>query len=190
MKRASKTFSVIIAVPSETAARAIANGCRSVGKPGKGSVETSKARSLRWVRTVKPSSSGSTSAPAETSLSRTRSRWPVTPPLMCRSPPAIAVAKTHVPATIRSVTVRCSTGCSRSTPSITRVEVVIPSIWAPIATSIWHRSVISGSRATLSITVLPEASTAAISRFSVAPTEGKSSHRFAPRSWSGTSATT
>ena len=34
MNRASKTFSVIIAVPSPTAASAIANGCRSVGKPG------------------------------------------------------------------------------------------------------------------------------------------------------------
>ncbi len=110
---------------------------------------------------------------------------------MCRSPPAIAVANTQVPATMRSVTVRCSTGCSPSTPSITRVEVEIPSMSAPIETSIWHRSMISGSRATLSITVLPLASTAAISRFSVAPTEGKSSHRLAPtRRLPGTSATT
>ena len=100
---------------------------------------------------------------------------------MCSSPPAIAVANAQVPATIRSVTVACSTGCSRSTPSTTRVEVPIPSMRAPIATSIWHRSMISGSRATLSITVVPLASTAAITRFSVAPTEGKSSHRLAPR---------
>ena len=34
MNLASKTFSVIIAVPDETAASAIANGCRSVGNPG------------------------------------------------------------------------------------------------------------------------------------------------------------
>ena len=34
MNRASKTFSVIIAVPSLTAASAIANGWRSVGNPG------------------------------------------------------------------------------------------------------------------------------------------------------------
>ena len=32
--RASKTFSVIIDVPSATAASAIAIGCRSVAKPG------------------------------------------------------------------------------------------------------------------------------------------------------------
>ena len=33
-KRASKRFSVIIAEPSATALQAMANGCRSVGKPG------------------------------------------------------------------------------------------------------------------------------------------------------------
>ena len=66
----------------------------------------------------------------------------------------------------------------------------MPSIWAPISTSISHRSMISGSRATLSMTVVPSASTAAISRFSVAPTLGKSSQRFAPVSRPGTSATT
>ena len=68
---------------------------------------------------------------------------------MSSSPPAIAVAKTQVPVTIRSVTVLCSTGCNRSTPSIERVEVEIPSIRAPMLTSIWHRSMISGSRASL-----------------------------------------
>ena len=49
---------------------------------------------------------------------------------------------------------------------------------------------ISGSRATLSMTVVPSASTEAISRFSVAPTLGKSSHRFVPVSRPATSATT
>ena len=34
MNRASKTFSVIIAVPVDDRGEAIANGCRSVGKPG------------------------------------------------------------------------------------------------------------------------------------------------------------
>ena len=102
----------------------------------------------------------------------------------------MALAKTQVPVTIRSVTVVCSTGRSRSTPSMTRVEVEIPSIRAPIATSISHRSMISGSRATLSMTVVPCAITAAITRFSVAPTEGKSSQRLAPRRPPGTSATT
>ena len=111
----------------------------------------------------------------------TRSRWWATPLRTVTSPPAIAVANAQVPATIRSVTVACSVGCIRSTPSTTRVDVPIPSIRAPIEPSIWHRSTISGSRATLSITVVPSASTAAITRFSVAPTDGKSSQRLAPR---------
>jgi len=42
------------------------------------------------------------------------------------------------------------------------------------------RSTISGSRAALSITVTPSASTDAMSRFSVAPTLGKSRKTFAP----------
>ena len=57
----------------------------------------------------------------------------------------------------------------------------MPSIWAPIATSILHRSTISGSRAALSMTVVPLASTAAVRMFSVAPTLGKSSQIVAPR---------
>ena len=55
------------------------------------------------------------------------------------------------------------------------VDVPAPSMRAPMATSIEQRSTISGSRAALSITVVPLASTAAITRFSVAPTDGKSS---------------
>ncbi len=47
----------------------------------------------------------------------------------------------------------------------------MPSMRAPIATRQSARSVISGSRAALISTVSPSASVAAISRFSVAPTE-------------------
>ena len=56
----------------------------------------------------------------------------------------------------------------------------MPSICAPICTSMVQMSTISGSRAALSMTVVPLASTAAMSRFSVAPTLGKSSHTVAP----------
>ena len=56
----------------------------------------------------------------------------------------------------------------------------MPSIRAPISTSIVQRSTISGSRATLSTTVVPCASVAAMTRFSVAPTLGKSSHSGVP----------
>ncbi len=76
------------------------------------------------------------------------------------------------------------------TPCTVSVEVETPSILAPIWPRRSQRSVISGSRATLSMTVVPSASTAAISRFSVAPTLGKSSQRLAPRSRWDTSATT
>ena len=47
----------------------------------------------------------------------------------------------------------------------------MPSICAPIATSKLHRSTISGSRAALNNCERPVASTAAISAFSVAPTD-------------------
>ena len=47
----------------------------------------------------------------------------------------------------------------------------IPSIFAPIATSRLHRSTISGSRAALNNSLRPLASKAAISAFSVAPTD-------------------
>ena len=61
---------------------------------------------------------------------------------------------------------------STSTPSISIVLVPAPSMRAPIAARKLAMSAISGSRAALSITVVPRASTAAIIRFSVAPTLG------------------
>ena len=61
------------------------------------------------------------------------SRWSERPPCTVRSPPAIAAANAQVPATIRSETVSCCTGRSRSTPCTTSVEVEMPSIWAPIS---------------------------------------------------------
>lgn len=70
------------------------------------------------------------------------------------------------------------------------VELPAPEIRAPIPRSIMQMSTISGSRAALSITVSPRASTAAITRFSVAPTLGKSSRISAPCSPSGASAMT
>ena len=53
-------------------------------------------------------------------------------------------------------------------------------MWAPMPVSMAQMSTISGSRAALSISVTPLASTAAMSRFSVAPTLGKSSQIVAP----------
>jgi hypothetical protein len=101
----------------------------------------------------------------------------------------MAAAKAHVPATIRSGTIECVVGDSASTPSTASVDVPRPSIFAPICCSIWHRSTISGSRAALSMTVVPVASTAAIRMFSVAPTLGKSSQTVVPVSPCGALAT-
>ena len=97
------------------------------------------------------------------------------------SPPVIAAAIISEPASIRSGITRCSAPCRRSTPSISITWVPAPEIRAPIAVSIRARSCTSGSRAAFSIVVRPRARTAAIMMFSVAPTEGESSHTRAPR---------
>jgi len=134
----------------------------------------------RVIVTRKPSGTASTAAPAVISLSSAISRWLTGTPCTVTSPRVIAAANAQVPATMRSPTVRCSTGRSTSTPSTISWDVPAPPIRAPIAVSIAQMSTISGSRAALSISVTPLASTAAISRFSVAPTLGKSSQMVAP----------
>ena len=70
-------------------------------------------------------------------------------------PPAIAVAKTQVPATIRSVTVRVlDRARAARRPATVSVEARDPlDLRRPSRRSISHRSTISGSRATLSMTV-------------------------------------
>ena len=95
-------------------------------------------------------------------------------------PRVIAAANAQVAPTIRSPITRCAVGCRLVTPCTVSVELPTPSILAPICCSIVHRSTISGSRAALSITVVPSASTAAMRMFSVAPTLGKSSQICAP----------
>jgi hypothetical protein len=132
------------------------------------------------MRTRKPSSTTDTSAPASASLASATVRWSATPRSTTTSPWVITAPIAQVPATMRSGTVVYVTGASRSTPSTVMVDVPAPSIEAPIALSIEHRSTISGSRAALSTTVVPLASTAAMTRFSVAPTEGKSSQMLVP----------
>ena len=96
------------------------------------------------------------------------------------SPAARAAATTKVPASMRSPITRCSTGCSSSTPSIVTTGVPAPVILAPISLSMFARSTISGSRAALSMIVVPRARTAAMMRFSVAPTLANSSETMEP----------
>ncbi len=172
--RPSKRFSVTIDVPSLIAASVTIIACRSVGNPGYGSVTTSIARGRRSIRTVNASGPTSIDAPASASFSSTISRWPARPFRTVTMPPATAVPMAQVPATIRSGTTWCSTACSVAGPSISSVDVPMPPIFAPIRVSISAMSTISGSRATLSIIVVPFARVAARRRFSVAPTLGKS----------------
>ena len=100
----------------------------------------------------------------------------------------MAAATAHVPATMRSGTVRWVTGASPSTPVTTKVDVPVPSMVAPIDASMRQMSTISGSRAALSMTVTPSAVTAAISNVSVAPRWGSQSQIDAPFSCSGAEA--
>ena len=83
---------------------------------------------------------------------------------------------------MRSGTTVWVTGCRLSTPTTVIVELPAPSTSAPMAFRKSARSAISGSRAALSMTVVPLALTAAMSRFSVAPTLGYSRSTRAPTS--------
>ena len=94
--------------------------------------------------------------------------------LIKTSPPVIAAATMKVPASIRSCTTWCLAPCSFSTPLMVKVSVPAPLMLAPILFNRMAKSTISGSRAAFSITVVPSARVAAIIRFCVAPTLGKS----------------
>ena len=88
------------------------------------------------------------------------------------SPSVTAAATMKVPASIRSGTTVCVAPPSSSTPSMTMVSEPAPLMLAPMEVRNLARSMISGSRAALSMTVRPLAMQAAIITFSVAPTLG------------------
>ena len=71
---------------------------------------------------------------------------------------------------MRSGSTRWRAPCSLATPSTTMREVPAPVIFAPILLRQSATSLISGSRAAFSITVVPWASEAAISAVWVPPT--------------------
>ena len=97
------------------------------------------------------------------------------------SPRVIAAAQRYVPATMRSGITVCSAGERRDTPSTQMVLPPAPVIFAPHLTRNSARSIISGSRAALCISVRPDAVTAASIMFSVAPTDGNESVTLPPR---------
>ena len=115
-------------------------------------------------------------------------RWSATPPTTSMSPRVVAAANAQVPAAMRSGTTAWSTALSSATPSTSITEVPAPVMHAPISVSRSAMSTISGSRAALDSRVRPEARTAALRTFSVAPTLGKSSRMSPPRSPCGASA--
>ena len=86
-------------------------------------------------------------------------------------PPTDAIAAMYVAASILSGMTLKVPPDNFSTPSISIFELPKPVILAPHLIKHLPRSIISGSLAALLITVFPSAKTAAIIKFSVAPTE-------------------
>ncbi len=84
---------------------------------------------------------------------------------------------------MRSGMMVASIGRSSRTPRISIRRVPSPSIWAPQSTSTSPSAVMSGSIATLSSTVTPSASVAAIMSWAVAPTETTSKRYSMPLSF-------
>ena len=99
---------------------------------------------------------------------------PACAPRSSTSPRVAAAQSMSVPASMRSGMGVKRAPCSAGTPSTVSRLCPMPEIFAPMRRSSRARSAISGSLAALSMTVTPLASVAAISRFSVAPTEGTS----------------
>ena len=149
---------------------------------------TSTALGRLSIFTRKPFGVVVITAPASTNFASGNSKWFGFPPFIVISPCVIAAAKAQVPATIRSGRVACEVGLSFETPAILIVGDPKPTIFAPIEIKNSPRSTTSGSRAALSIVVTPLAKTAAVIKFSVAPTLGKSRVISAPFNPFGASA--
>ena len=91
MKRFSKIFSSSTETPSAVQSSAIICACRSVGKPGKGSVVTSTAFTRPFLRaTFSPRLVWVTLTPAASSFSAKLSTRSSVPPMHSTSPPQIA----------------------------------------------------------------------------------------------------
>ena len=153
---------------------ATSSGLQSVGRPGYGRVETSADRKRPLLMAHMPSESDEVRTPISPSLRHGIAMWSGWAPRRMISPPATPSAARNVAASIRSLIAVCSAGWSSSTPSTMMVDVPAPVTWPPMRFRSPARSAISGSRAALSITVVPLARTAAIITFSVAPTLGNS----------------
>ena len=181
MKRFSKMVSLTTPVPLARHISAMIWACMSVGKPGKGSVVTLTPTSSVPRRQSTPPATSPIHTPISRSLEATASSSDSGQSSSSSSPSVIAAAHRNVPASMRSGMMRYSQPARRSTPSTRMRLVPWPLILAPQATRKLARSTTSGSRAALTSSVSPSARAAAMSRFSVPPTVGKSKGICAPR---------
>ena len=85
-----------------------------------------------------------------------------------------------LPISMWSARTRCVAPPSSRRPSIVSRFEPMPWIWQPIACSSSHSSCTWGSQAAFTIVVVPSASAAAISAFSVPVTEASSRNSSAP----------
>ena len=157
MKRFSKTFSVTMEVPWAKLHSSMNWACRSVGKPGCGSVWISVGCS-GWLRLqVIQSSPASTQQPMARSFMMAICRYDGSMPRTVTGPPVSAPPAKKVPASMRSPTVVCSQGCrlSSGTPSTWMMDEPAPLTLPPMALSMFAKSTISGSRAAFSMQVVP-----------------------------------
>ena len=181
MKRFSKIVSLITPAPSAMQLSAMNCACMSVGNAGYGAVTRSTARARRPpMSRVMRSPSTSIEAPASRSLSSTESSVSARLPVVVTRPPVIAAAIRKVPVSIRSGSTSWLPPCSFSTPWTTIRPLPACSMFAPRALRQSARSTTSGSIAAFSITLVPSASTAAMSTFSVPVTLTTSKTKRAP----------
>ena len=139
-------------------------------------------RSVRSRRTWRTAPLAENSTPICSSFQRTTPKCSSEAPTRFSSPPVMAAAMANTPASIRSGITVCSVAVSSLTPRTVTNPVPPPLMSAPILERNAMTSSTSGSRAQLSITVVPGAMLAAMIRFSVPVCDGVSRYRWAPRS--------
>ena len=112
--------------------------------------------------------------PSRWNASRIIRRSSATQPRIVSSPPVTPASAMNEAISMWSGVTVCSTPPSSGSPWTVMTFEPMPSIAAPIFTSMRARSWTCGSEAALRITVVPSISAAAISAFSVAITDGSS----------------
>ena len=181
-RRFSNIHSWIITEPWAWVASATATLVRSAGNAGHGPSCTFGVWSPLSLRITSSWLPGTITSAPRTSVRRPRRlntrriirRSSGTVSLTTSSPPVTPASAMNEPISMWSGAMLCVQPRRLPTPWTVMTFEPIPSIWAPIATSMRARSWTCGSDAALRITVGPRVSAAAISAFSVAITDGSS----------------